>query len=144
MAKEKTSVNARGVGILSSGQTCDPNVMYVVTTTGGASCNYGRFSKKENGANEKQASCLVCGGANVANKKSGEAVDKVETVLPGSTINDLLLSNPAFKRKMDRGYIVISRRGVKASTLEAKDASAQKVKEDFVAAGAATPKEDKE
>lgn len=144
MAKTKIEEKGQSVAVAASAFECDPNKNYVITTTASNSCQYAVYTKLENGANSMDAKVLIKGGANVANKKSGEAEEKFETVLPGSTINQLLLSNAAFRRKMERGYIAISPRSVKASSLESKDASAQKIDKDFKEAGGAIPKKDKE
>lgn len=135
----KTEKKAQSAAIAAPVE-CDENKNYVITTTASNSCYYAVYRKLENGVNSLEAKVLIKGGANVANKKSGEAAEKFETILPGSTVNSLLLSNAAFRRKVEKGYIAISTRSVKTSSLEAKDASAQKVDKDFEESGGATPK----
>lgn len=71
-------------------------------------------------ANTIKQAIIVKGGANVADKVSGKTASFVTTEVTKEELG-ILKANPAFMRKVDRGFITID----KEPTVTKKDKSAQ-------------------
>lgn len=123
---------------------------YYVVSKASQDIEYAGWKQGRNGQNVKEFSIIIKGGANVVDKKTMEASKGNYTEVDKEQL-DFLLSNTAFKRHVDRGWMFVEKtRGGAEKLAETelkeadgsvkKDGSAQLTAEDFEKAGQKPPK----